>query len=94
MEVSLEQPLFQALSKALFPQPSLATEVVHPSDHLHDPPVDSVQELYIFLVLEASDLHTVHQMGPHKDRVEGNNHLAHPASKGEHVIIHYNYTIL
>ena len=40
-----------------------------------EPPLNKLQKLLIFLVLQAPGLDAVFQMGPHKNRVEGDNHL-------------------
>ena len=49
-------------------------------DHLCGSPLDPLQQLSVFLLLEAPHLDAVFQMGPHKSRVEGDNHLPVPAS--------------
>ena len=51
--------------KAQLPQPFLTGKVLQPSDHLHGPPSDPLQQLHIFLMLGAPDLDAVLQMGPH-----------------------------
>ena len=50
-------------------------EGLQPSDHLSGPPLDPIYELYILPVLGSPGLDTVLQMGPHKSRVEGDNHF-------------------
>jgi len=60
-------------------QPVFIREVFQPSDHLCGHSLDLIQELYIFLVLGAPSLGAVLQVGPHKGRAEGENHLPHPA---------------
>ena len=49
--------------------------MLQPSNHLSGPPLDSFQELCVFLVLGAPGLDAVLQMGPHKSGAEGDNHL-------------------
>ena len=44
-------------------------------DHFHGPPLAPVQKVCIPPVLRDPDLDTVLQMGPHKGKVEGANHL-------------------
>ncbi|GAB0205260.1 hypothetical protein GRJ2_002991600 [Grus japonensis] len=61
------------------PQPGLIGEVLQPSDHLHGPPLDSLQQLHVSPVLGTPDLDTVLQVESHKSRVEGQNHLPRPA---------------
>ena len=70
--------LLQA-KQAQFPQPFLTGELLQPSGHLSDPPLDPLQQLSVFLILGAPYLDTVLQMGPHKSRIEGDNHLPLPA---------------
>ena len=53
-------------SEAQFLQPFLIGEVIQPSDHLCGPPLNSFQELCVFLVLGAPGLDTVLQVGTHK----------------------------
>ena len=62
-----------------FLQPAFLGEVLQPSDHLCGPPLIPLQNLHIFPVLGAPDLHAVHQTGPQESRVEGNDHPSHPA---------------
>ena len=50
-------------------------EVLQPPDHVCGPPLDPLIQLYVFLVLEDLDLDAILQMGPHKGREEGDNHL-------------------
>ena len=54
-------------------------EVLQPSDHLHGPPLDLLQQFLILLVLGALGLNALLQMGPHKGRVDADNPLPHPA---------------
>ena len=53
--------------------------MLQPSDYLSGSPLDSFQELCIFLVLGVPGLDAVLQMGPPKGREEGDNHLPLPA---------------
>ena len=71
--------LFQA-KQAQHSQPFFIGEVLQPPDHLHSPPLDPLQKLYIIPVLGAPGLDTVFQMGPHKGRVEGDSLLPLPAA--------------
>ncbi|XP_048803588.1 uncharacterized protein LOC125694433 [Lagopus muta] len=77
-EVTPQPSLLQA-EQAQLPQPVLIGEVLQPPDHLSRPPLDPFQNLYVFLVLRAPQLDTVLQVGPHKSRVERDNHLPVPA---------------
>ena len=54
-------------------------EALQSSDHLHVPPLNSLQLLCILPVLGAPGLDAVLQMEPHKGRAEGDNHLPLPA---------------
>ncbi|KAJ7401265.1 hypothetical protein BTVI_97626 [Pitangus sulphuratus] len=49
------------------PQPFLMEEVLHPSDHLHGPPLDSLQQVHVFLVLRTPDLDAALQVFIHKN---------------------------
>ena len=53
-------------------------EVLQHFDHLHDPPLDPLEQIYGSLVLGAPGLDIVLQVGPHKSRVEGGNHFRCP----------------
>jgi len=52
---------------------------LQPSDHLHCPPLDPLQHPDILLVLRASELDAVLEVGSHESRIEGQNHLPWPA---------------
>ena len=52
-----------------------------PSDHLRDPPLDSLQQVHGLLMLGAPELDTVLQVGSHESGVEGENHLPQPAGR-------------
>ena len=68
-EVSPE-PSFLHVKQAQLHQPFLR-EVLQPFDHIHNPSLDPLQQLHIFLVLRTQDFDAVLQMRPHKGRVEG-----------------------
>ena len=53
------------LESSLLPlsQPFLVREVLQPSDHLHGPHLDLLQQLYVPLLLGAPDLDTALQVG-------------------------------
>lgn len=53
--------------------------MLQPSDHLSGSPLDPFPELHVLLVLGAPGLDAGLQMGPHKGRAEGDNHLPLPA---------------
>jgi len=76
-EVSLQPSLFQA-EQAQFFLPFFIREVLQPSDHLHCPPLDPLQKPHIFPMLGAPGMDTVLQLGPHKGRVERDNHFPLP----------------
>jgi len=61
------------------PQPFLG-EVLQPSDRLCGPPLNPLQQLHVFLVLEAPGLNTALRVGPNEGRIERDNHL--PRSAG------------
>ena len=42
--------------------PVLIGELFQCSDHLHDPPLDLLKQVYVLLTLRAPELHTVHQV--------------------------------
>ena len=65
--------------KAHLLPPFFINEVLQLSDHPCDPALAPLRLLCI-LVLEASDLDTVLQMGLHSDKVEGENHLPRPTA--------------
>jgi len=54
--------------------------MLQPFDNLSGPPLDPFQQLHILLVLRSPGLDALLQMGPHKGRAEGDNHL--PLSAG------------
>ena len=56
-------------------QPFFIREMLQVPSYLCGPPLDPLQQLPVFLVLGAPDLDAVLQMGPHKGRVERDNHL-------------------
>jgi len=82
-EVSLEPPHFQT-EQAQLPQPAFIAEVFQSSDPLCGPPLNLLQQFHIILVLGASGLDTVLQVGPREGRVERDNPLplsvGHPSS--------------
>ena len=77
-EVSLEPSLLQAKQAQLL-QPFFVSEELQPLGLLHGPALDLLQWLHILPVLEAPDLDTVLQMGPHKGRIEEDNPFPFPA---------------
>ena len=79
-EVSREPSLLQA-KQAKLPQPSLTGVVLQPSDNLCGLPLDLLQQLSTPPVLGAPGVVTVLQMGPHEDRIEGDNPLPLPAGQ-------------
>ena len=48
----------------------------NPSDHLHGPPLDLLQQLHVLLALRTPELDTVLQMASDKNRVEKQDHLS------------------
>ena len=50
----------------------------HPSDRFCGPPLDSLQQVHVCLMLGALELDTVLQVGSYKSGVEGENHLPRP----------------
>ena len=56
--------------QAQFPQPFLTGELLQPSDHLSDPPVDPLRELHVLPVLGTPD---------GASQIEGDSHLPVPA---------------
>ena len=73
-KVSSEPCLLQN-EQAQIPQPFFIGEVLQPSDALCSPPLDPLQHLGVLLVMDASELNAVLQVGSHESRVEGQNHL-------------------
>ena len=63
-ELSPEPSLLQA-KRDPFLQRFLIGEWLQPSDHLHSPPPDPLQELHVLPVLGAPRPETLLQMGPH-----------------------------
>ena len=78
-KVSSEPSRLQA-EKPQLTQPAFVGEVLQPSDHLHGPSVDLLQQSHVLLVLGAPGLIAVLQLGSHKSRIEGQNHLPWSAS--------------
>lgn len=78
MQRALPQ-IFSELNKSNSPQPFFIREVLQTSDHLSGALLDPLEQLCIFFVLGSLSLDIVLQVGPHKDRVEENNHLLLPA---------------
>ena len=66
---------------------------VHHFDHLRGPHLDSLQQLHILPVLQASGLNTVLQMDLHKGRVEGQNNSPLPADHPSFDVAHDNADI-
>ncbi|KAJ7413989.1 hypothetical protein WISP_87148 [Willisornis vidua] len=54
-------------------------EVLQPSIHLHGPPLDSLQQVHIFLVLSTPELYAAFQVGSHESGVQRENHFPQPA---------------
>ena len=77
-EVSSKPSLLQA-KQAQFSQSFLIGEVLQPSGHLSGLPLDTFQELCIFVLLGAPGLDAVLQRGPQKSQIEGDDHLPLPA---------------
>jgi len=73
-KITPEPSLLQTEQPQL-PQPVLIGEVLQPSDDLRGPPLDLFQHIHVLLVLGAPELDTVFQVGFHKSRVKGQNHL-------------------
>ena len=59
--------------------------MLQPSDHLHGPPLDLLQQLYV-LVLQAPKLDTILQVGSHESRIERQNHIPRPAGQLSYMI--------
>jgi len=74
----LEPSLLQAEQPRLF-QPVLIGEVFHPLHHLCGLSLDILQQVHASPVLRTSQLDAVLQVRPHQHRVEGQDHLPHPA---------------
>ncbi|KAK4814330.1 hypothetical protein QYF61_014844 [Mycteria americana] len=77
-KVSPEPSLLQAEQPQLS-QPVLVGEVLQPSHHFRGPPLDSLQQLHVLLVLRAPELDAALQVGSHQSGVEGQNPLPRPA---------------
>ncbi|KAK4828770.1 hypothetical protein QYF61_000795 [Mycteria americana] len=77
-KVSPEPSLLQAEQPQLS-QPFFTGEVIQPSDHLCGPPLDSLQQVHVLLMLGAPEVNVVLQVGSHESGVEGENHLPRPA---------------
>ena len=69
-KIPSQSPLLQ-VKQAQLPQPFLTGLMLQSPSHLHSPPLDSLQQLLIFLELGSPELDTVLQMGPHYGSVEG-----------------------
>ena len=68
--VSLEPSLLRAEEPQLS-QPVFVREMLQSSGHLCGPPLDSLQQLHVLLVLAAPELDTVLQVRSSKSRLEG-----------------------
>ncbi|KAK4805791.1 hypothetical protein QYF61_000397, partial [Mycteria americana] len=77
-KVSPEPSLLQA-EQPQVSQPVFIREVLQPSDHLRGPPLDSLQQVHVLLILGDPELNAVLQVRSHKSGVEGENHLPRPA---------------
>ena len=79
------QPSFFQAEQAQFLHP-IFIELLQLSDQLHGPPLDTLQKLHIFPALRAPDLDAASRLGPHKGRIQGENHFScpagHPSSEG------------
>jgi len=53
--------------------------VLQPSDHLHGPPLDPLQQLHVLLVLWAPELDAGLHVGSHQSGVKGQKPLPRPA---------------
>ncbi|KAK4817241.1 hypothetical protein QYF61_005263 [Mycteria americana] len=60
-------------------QPVFTGEVLQPSDHLCGPPLDSLQQVHVLLMLGTPELDAVLWVGSHESGVEGQDHLPRPA---------------
>ncbi|KAJ7420830.1 Cohesin subunit SA-2 [Willisornis vidua] len=60
-------------------QPVFIGEVFYSFVHLHDPPLDLLQQVHIILMLGAPELDTALQVGSHQSKVKGQKHLPQPA---------------
>ncbi|KAK4819077.1 hypothetical protein QYF61_025310 [Mycteria americana] len=69
-KVSPQPSLLQAEPPQLS-QPVFIGEVLQPTDHLHGPPLDSLQQLHVLLMLGTPELDAVLQVGPHQHGAEG-----------------------
>ena len=67
------QPSLLKAEQTQLPQPIFVGEVLQTFDYLSGLPLDPFQPLLVLLILGASDLHTVLQMGPREGRVERDN---------------------
>jgi len=66
--VSLELSLLQAEQPQLS-QPVLTGEVLQPSDHFCGPPLDTLQQVHVLLMLGAPELNAVLQVGFHQEYI-------------------------
>lgn len=62
-----EPSLFQA-EKPWLTQPVLVGEVLQPSDNVHGPPLDLLQQLHVLLALGAPKLEAKLKVGAHESR--------------------------
>lgn len=77
-KISLEPSFLQA-EKLHLSLPLFVGEVLQSSDDLCHPTLDTLQQLYIILVLGALSLGAVMQVGPYEGRTEVYSHLPHPS---------------
>ncbi|KAK4828307.1 LOW QUALITY PROTEIN: hypothetical protein QYF61_025319 [Mycteria americana] len=76
----LPEPSLLQAEQPQLSQPVFIGEVLQHPYHLCGPPLGSLQQVHVLLMLGAPQLNTVLQVGSHKSGVEGQNHLPQPTS--------------
>lgn len=81
LKITLRSPwsLFSSrLNNQLSQYVSIA-DMVHPSDDLGDPSLDSLQQIHVLPVMGSPKVDVALQVWSYESRVEGQNHFACPA---------------
>ena len=71
----LSESSFLKAEQTKFTQPFFIGEMLQALYHLCGPPLDSLQEIPVFLVLGSPELDTVLWVRPDQGRIEGEDHL-------------------
>lgn len=81
MKVTLRSPwsLFSSRLKSQLSQHVSIVDMLHPSNDLDDPSLDSLRQVHVLAVMGSPEVDVELQVGSYESRVEGQNHFACPA---------------